>query len=76
MLRMVGVYSALNLNIRPSEFCGIDEDEYTCFCFDEAFAFILSKIRSGEEPVIHKVSESKQCSRPSDLYSKFERNGG
>lgn len=74
MLRMVGVYVTLNLNIRPSDFVGIDEDEYTRFCFDEAFAFILSKLKQGEEPIIRKpAAQVKAYSRPSDFYKKFKR---
>lgn len=70
---MVGVYCTLNLNIRPSDFVGIDEDEYTRFCFDEAFAFILSKLKAGETPTIHTEAPTKSYSRPSDFYKKFER---
>lgn len=72
MLRLVGIYETLKLNIRPSEFAGIDEDEYTCFCFDEAFAFIISKLKAGETPTIHKEAPKKAYSRPSDFYKKFE----
>lgn len=72
MLRMVGVYKTLGLTIRPSEFIGIDEDEYTRFCFDEAFAFILSKLNSGEEPIRRVESKSSKYTRPSDLYKKYE----
>lgn len=72
MLRMVGVYETLGLSTRPSDFVGIDEDEYTRFCFDEAFAFILSKLRSGEKPVVHNEAPKQSYSRPSDFYKKFE----
>ena len=75
MLRMVGIYATLNLNIRPSEFVGIDEDEYTRFCFDEAFAFILAKLKQGEEPTVRKQETVKVYKRPSDFYKKFEREG-
>lgn len=73
MLRVVGVYATLNLGIRPSEFVGIDEDEYTRFCFDEAFAFVLSKLKSGEVPEIRSEKPTKVYSRPSDFYKKFEK---
>lgn len=73
---MVGVYATLNLNIRPSEFVGIDEDEYTRFCFDEAFAFILAKLKKGEEPTVRKSpSQVKAYSRPSDFYKRFKGEG-
>lgn len=75
MLRMVGVYQTLNLSVRPSDFVGIDEDDYTRFCFDEAFAFILSKLKQGEEPTIRKPAKLKTYKRPSDFYKKFEREG-
>ena len=32
---------------RPSNIIGID-DEYTSFCFDEACAYIMSKIDDGD----------------------------
>lgn len=75
MLRMVGVYQTLGLTIRPSEFVGIDEDEYTRFCFDEAFAFILAQLRAGEEPNICPESEkpAKTYSSFSQLYKKYEK---
>lgn len=72
MLRLVGVYETLKLNIRPSEFVGLHEDEYTCFCFDEAFAFIVSKLKAGEEPILHRESSVKSYSKPSDFYKRFE----
>lgn len=72
MLRLIGVYQTLNLSIRPSEFVGLDEDAYTEFCFDEAFAFILSKLKEGEKPIIRKESPKKSYSRPSDLYKKYQ----
>ena len=68
---MVGVYTTLGLSVRPSEFAGINEDEYTKFCFDEAFAFILAKLRSGEEPVFTQQSQKKAYTRPSELYKKY-----
>lgn len=72
MLRVVGVYASLGLNIRPSDFVGINEDEYTRFCFDEAFAFILAKLKMGETPNIKEDPPVKAYSRPSDFYKKFE----
>lgn len=75
MLRLIGVYGTLKLNIRPSEFAGIEEDEYTCFCFDEAFAFIISKLKEGEEPIVHKNDQGRAYSKPSDYYKKFEGGG-
>lgn len=72
MLRVVGVYATLELKIRPSDFVGIDEDDYTKFCFDEAFAFILSKLKSGEEPTIRRDAPKTSYSNPSDFYKKFD----
>lgn len=73
MLRLVGIYGTLNLNVRPSDFAGIDEDEYTKFCFDEAFAFIISKLKAGEKPTVHNEYSEKSYSRPSDFFKKIER---
>lgn len=52
------------------------KDDYTAFCFDEAAAFILSRLKEGEEPVI-KIGDSKsggpaEYKRPSDLYNKYK----
>ena len=40
---------ARHFRTRPSEFLDI-EDAYTAYCIDEACAYILGKIESGEEP--------------------------
>ena len=63
----------LDMHIRPSDIMGI-EDAYTAFCFDEACADIVKRIRDGEEPIISKNrgTENKVYSRPSDLYKKYE----
>lgn len=50
---------------RPSELLG-NMDEYTAFCFDEACAYIISRIDDGEEPVFKKQYKSFK-----ELYSKF-----
>lgn len=34
------------------------KDEYTAYCFDEACALIISKMKSGEEPVFKKKYKS------------------
>lgn len=52
------------------------EDEYTAFCFDEACAFIVSKLRDDEEPIINLgegSSSDKVYSKPSDFYKKFDK---
>lgn len=36
-------------NCRPSQIVSL-EDEYTSYCFDEACAFIISKMNDGEVP--------------------------
>lgn len=63
----------LDMHIRPSEVMGI-EDAYTAFCFDEACADIVKRIKDGEKPIISKNvgTENKVYSRPSDLYKKYE----
>lgn len=52
------------------------EDEYTAFCFDEACAFIVSKIRDDEEPIVRLDQEGdrkKSYAKPSDYYKKFAK---
>ena len=58
---------------RPSELMDI-EDAYLAFCFDEACAFIISKMMNGEEPIVkvNPVSWEKEYKKPSDLYKKYE----
>jgi hypothetical protein len=48
-------------------------DEYTAFCFDEACAFILQKLKDGEKPIFKEEQNKteKIYKRPSDLYKKF-----
>lgn len=50
---------AARFSTRPSEIMGI-EDSYTAYCFDEACAWILGQIESGEEP--HYKREFKSFS--------------
>lgn len=64
----------LDSPVRPSELLGID-DEYTAFCFDEACAFIISKIQDGEQPIIgnKETSSAHEYTKPSDLYKKYQK---
>lgn len=52
---------------------GID-DEYTSFCFDEACAFIISKIQDGETPIMGNkdTAQAREYTKPSDLYKKYQ----
>ena len=63
----------LGMHGRPSELMDI-EDAYLAFCFDEACAFIISKMMDGEEPIVkvNPVSGEKEYKKPSDLYKKYE----
>lgn len=61
----------LHMQSRPSELMGID-DAYTAFCFDEAVAFIISKLEQGEKPIIPMESNNKTYSKPSDIYKKYQ----
>nr|DAH73226.1 MAG TPA: hypothetical protein [Caudoviricetes sp.] len=54
---------------RPSEILNIPE-EYDAFCFDEACAYISSRIEDGETPVFRKSFHSF-----SDMYKDLERRG-
>lgn len=64
---------------RPSELMGI-VDVYTAFCFDEACAYITSKIKQGEEPDFNAV-KSKSLEKPhysslKDMYSAMGYKNG
>ena len=69
-MRLIGTRNALDIRQRPSEMMGID-DEYIVFCFDEACAFIVSNLKNGKEVLKKEVIETKNYSRPSDLYKQF-----
>ena len=64
ILRILGI--AQRYKIRPSELMG-DLDEYTAYCFDEACAYIMNRIDSGEEICIRTRYTSF-----SDLYSQYQ----
>lgn len=52
------------------------EDEYTAYCFDEAMAYVTSRIKDGEKPKF-PVKENKgsiekpHYTRMSDLYKNM-----
>ena len=60
----------LDMHCRPSDLIGIN-DSYAAFCFDEACAYIISKMNNDEEPKV-KQNKDKHILKPSDLYSKYE----
>lgn len=70
VLRLIGVCGTFDCHCRPSEMMGI-EDTYTAFCFDEACAFIIQKIRDGEKPIIKVEGDKLIYRKPSDLYRKY-----
>lgn len=53
-------------NVRPSTFFDISEP-YTSYCFDEACAYISSKIENGEEPRFKNKFKSF-----TDMYKHFK----
>ena len=63
---------------RPSNILRID-DEYTSFCFDEACAYIMSKIDDGEKPKFVVKNDSNSINRkarlPSEIYKHYEERG-
>ena len=61
------------MHCRPSELLGVS-DEYTAFCFDEACALVLKKLRDGEEPIV-RSNQTAECvyAKPSDFYKKFDK---
>lgn len=66
---MANVYS-----VRPSEILGI-VDDYTSYCFDEACALIISKMKNNEKPVFKKKDKDtiavQHFSKMSDLYKNM-----
>lgn len=52
-------------NCRPSQIVSL-EDEYTSYCFDEACAFIISKMNDGEVPRFKVKTENF-----SDIYKNL-----
>ena len=71
VLRLIGTYKTLGFACRPSELLDID-DKYTAYCFDEACAYIISRLKAGEKPQA-QIAEAKTYSRPSDFYRQFEQ---
>lgn len=64
--------------VRPSTILNL-EDEYTSYCFDEACAIIISKIKDGENPVFKKRDgniERPHYNRMSDLYNSMGFKNG
>lgn len=61
------------MHCRPSDMLDIT-DKYTAYCFDEAVAFIIKKLKDGEKPKFKSDSKIivKEYSKPSDLYKQFK----
>ena len=64
-------------NCRPSELCGITQ-EYEAFCFDEACAYIGSRLLQGEKPQFEKLQKGdpvpvKKYKSFTDIYKPYER---
>lgn len=55
---------------RPSNLIDVT-DPYEAYCFDEACVFILSKLRSGEEPMFE--TEQKHYTSFKALYKQYEK---
>ena len=53
---------------RPSELLGISDDAYTAYCFDEAMAYITSRIKDGEKP---KYKDKKKGNIEKPHYSSM-----
>lgn len=67
-------------DVRPSSLLGIT-CEYDAFCFDEAVAYIISRIKDGEKPDFSVrdnkgTIEKPRYSKASDLYKSmgYKRN--
>ena len=61
----------LEIHCRPSDLIG-GLDDYTAYCFDEACAFIIKRLKDGDEPIVTKKVQQKSYSRPSDFYKDIE----
>lgn len=59
------------MHCRPSELLEI-EDAYTAFCFDEAVAVIIQKLKDGKKPIIKEKVKARKYSKPSDVYNKYK----
>lgn len=59
------------MHCRPSEVLEI-ADAYTAFCFDEAVAHIIQRLKDGEKPLKKTTTEPKHYTRPSELYKQYE----
>ena len=64
---------------RPSMIIGL-VDPYTSYCFDEACAYITSRIKDGEEPDF-SVVENNNIEKPhynslSDMYASMGYKNG
>ena len=62
-------------NTRPSDIIGI-EDDYTRYCFDEAVAYIISRIKDGAKPNFSIKDNKGTVTKPhytkmSDLYKSM-----
>lgn len=67
-------------HVRPCDFIGI-EDEYTRYCFDEALAYIISRIKDGDTPRFRVIDnkgtvEKPRFSRMSDVYKNMGYKNG
>ena len=61
--------------VRPSVLLNIP-DEYTSYCFDEACAYILGRLRNKEKPIFAQAQAmGKNYSRPSELYAQIIKGG-
>lgn len=65
---------------RPSDIIGI-EDDYTRYCFDEAVAYIISRIKDGENPNFIVKYDKGNLEKPhftkmSDLYKSMGYSHG
>lgn len=63
-------------NKLPSEVIGIEDDEYTAFCFNEACTFIAEKLEQNEKPRYRsEEKEEKKIKFNSftELYNSIEK---
>lgn len=57
-------------NCRPSEILRIT-DSYTAFCFDEACAFIMTKLLNGEKPRYREIDDETDLKMEYSNFTEF-----
>lgn len=71
ILRIANV--AQTFKARPSDLLGLYDDPYAAFCFDEACAVVISRLRSGDELKAEKQNTPPESENLLDFLRDFEQ---